>query len=144
MAPSASRRSASIFLVLSIVATVAAQAGVTDSLYINPLDAKLKRSVDAQNAKLPTMVAPTLRQEKVSAMNGVLTNTYTVIDKTGAELGPMRLEETQRPYIFPSICKAPDTGRMIREGVSFRYVYLGKDGKLGGQVLIIPADCQGQ
>lgn len=114
------------------------------ALYVNPLDAKLKRSLDAQNAKLPTMVAPTLRQEKLSAINGVLTYTYTVIDKTAAELAPMNLSVTQKPYIFPSICRAPDTGRMLRDGVSFRYFYLGKDGKMAGQIIIMPVDCVGQ
>ena len=113
-------------------------------LYVNPLDAKMKRGLDAQNAKLPTMVAPTLRQEKMSVMNGVLTNTYTVINKTAAELVKMNLSVTQRPYIFPDICKAPDTGRMLKDGVSFKYLYLGNDGKLAAQIIIMPVDCKGQ
>lgn len=135
-------RIAQRFALAAIVAApVLTQA---QGLYVNPLDAKMKRSVDTQNAKLPTMVAPTLRQEKVSVMNGVLTNTYTVINKTAAELTPMNLAVTQRPYIFPDICKAPDTGRILKEGVSFKYLYLGNDGKLAAQIIIMPADCKGQ
>lgn len=130
---------------IALLAILAAPSLVlAQALYVNPLDAKLKRVVDAQNARLPTMVAPTLRQERVSAVNGVVTYTYTVIDKTAAELAPMSLATTQRPYIFPDICKARDTGRMIKDGVSFKYLYLGKDSKLAAQIVIIPADCKGQ
>jgi len=130
-----------VFLLAPIVLPAMVHA---DTLYVNPLDARMKHSVDEQNARLPAMVAPTLRQEKVSAMNGVLTNTYTVINKTAAELAPMNLSVTNRPYIFPDICKAPDTGRMLRDGVSFKYLYLGNDGKLAAQIIIMPSDCKGQ
>lgn len=131
--------------VFALGATVAVPALTqAQNLYVNPLDAKMKKSLDAQNARLPTMVAPTLRQEKISVINGVLTNTYTVMDKTAAQLAPMNLAVTQRPYIFPDLCRAPDTGRLLREGLSFRYLYLGNDGKLAAQIIIIPADCKGQ
>jgi hypothetical protein len=87
------------------------------------------------------MVAPTLRQEKSTIFNGVMTNIYTEVTKTAYELAPMNLSVTQRPFIFPSICQTNDTGRMLREGYSFRYLYYGKDGKLAGQLIITPADC---
>ena len=87
------------------------------------------------------MVAPTLRQEKSTVRNGVMTNSYTEVSRTAHELAPMNLSVTQRPFIFPEICKTNDTGRMLREGYSFRYLYYGKDGKLAGQLIITPADC---
>ena len=89
------------------------------------------------------MVAPTLRQEKSSVFNGSITLAYTVINKTSSQVAAMNLEVTQRPYIFPSICSAPDTGRMLREGYTFRYLYMGNDGKLAAQILVLPADCAG-
>ena len=97
--------------------------------------------MERYNRNKPVMVAPTLRQEKSTYFNGVLTNVYTEVTRTAAELAPMNLSETQRPFIFPEICKTSDTGRMLREGSSFRYLYYGNDGKLAGQLIITPADC---
>lgn len=116
-------------------------SAVSQTLKTNPLDARLKPYVDRMNERLPTMVAPTLRQERVSVFNGVLTYTYTELSRSRSELNAMDLSSTQRPYIFPAICKAPDTGRMLRDGVSFRYLYYGKDGHLAGQLIFMPVDC---
>lgn len=107
----------------------------------NPLDAKAKQVIDRSNAKLPAMVAPTLRQERIAVYNGVVTYAYTVTTKTGAELAPMNLGATQRPYIFPALCQASDTGRMLREGYRFRYLYYGRDGKIAAQLIFLPSDC---
>lgn len=107
----------------------------------NPLDQKLKPYLERLNLRLPTMVAPTLRQEKSTVFNGVMTTIYTEVTRTASELSQMNLSVTQRPFIFPAICKTKDTGRMLHEGYSFRYLYYGNDGKLAGQLIITPADC---
>ena len=131
-----------VLLLLAITSTSALSLkAYSAGLVKNPLDAKLQPYVDRYNSKLPTMVAPTVRQDRISVFNGVLTYQYTEITKTGSELARMNLEVTQRPSIFPAICKAPDTGRMLKDGVSFRYLYVGKDGKLAAQLVFIPADC---
>jgi hypothetical protein len=67
---------------------------------------------------------------------------YTHLGLNAAQLRKMRLEVTQRPYIFPRICQEAETGRMLREGVSFRYIYLGNDDAVGGQLQISPTDCR--
>lgn len=108
----------------------------------NPLDQRLLPYLERYNKKLPTMVAPTLRQEKSTVFNGVMTITYTEVTRTAQELAPMNLSVTQRPFIYPSICRTNDTGRMLREGYSFRYLYYGKDGQLAGQLMIMPVDCE--
>lgn len=107
----------------------------------NAMDQKARPFLDRYNSQLPKMVAPTLRQERSSVRNGAISFTYTVINKTSGELAPMNLAVTQRPYIFPSICSAPDTGRMLREGFTFRYLYYGSDGKLAAQIVVLPSDC---
>lgn len=111
------------------------------ALVTNPLDLKAKPFIDRYNKGLPTMVAATLRQERSSVFNAAMTFAYTEVTKTAAQLAPMNLAVTQRPFIFPAICQAPDTGRMLREGYSFRYLYYGKDGKLAAQLVFLPADC---
>lgn len=126
------------FAILTILLSTGSFAA---DLVKNPLDVKLQKYADRYNATLPTMVAPTLRQDRLSVFNGVMTYQYTEVTKTGTELARMNLESTQRPYIFPAICKSSDTGRMMRDGVSFRYLYVGKDGKLGAQLVFIPSDC---
>jgi len=120
-----------------------ANSATVYALVANPLDQKLQSYLDRLNTRRPTMVAPTLRQEKSTVFNGVMTNIYTEVTKTAYELAPMNLSATQRPFIFPAICKTNDTGRMLREGYSFRYLYYGKDGNLAGQLIITPADCAG-
>lgn len=114
---------------------------LAQALVTNPLDQKLQPYLDRLNRGRPTMVAPTLRQEKSTVFNGVMTNIYTEVNRTAYELAPMNLSVTQRPLIFPAICQTNDTGRMLREGYSFRYLYYGKDRKLAGQLMIIPSDC---
>lgn len=120
-----------------------ANSATVHALVANPLDQKLQPYLDRLNTRRPTMVAPTLRQEKSTVFNGVMTNIYTEVTKTAYELARMNLSTTQRPFIFPAICKTNDTGRMLREGYSFRYLYYGKDGNLAGQLIITPADCAG-
>jgi hypothetical protein len=131
------------FLLPVFIASISlfSAASKSTEIFTNPLDAKYQRAIDRYNSKLPTMVAPSLRQERASLFNGVITYRYTSITKTSAELARMNLEDKQRPYIFPAICKAPDTGRMLREGASFRYLYFGKDGNMGAQLIFIPSDC---
>ena len=111
------------------------------SLGINPLDSKARQAIERNNTKLPAMVAPTLRQEQIAVHNGVVTYAYTVITKTAIELASMNLGATQRPYIFPAICQAGDTGRMLREGYRFRYLYFGRDGNIAAQLIFVPSDC---
>lgn len=105
------------------------------------LDKKLQPYVDESNSRLPAIVAPSVRQERDSVFNGVLTHSYTILAKTAAELIKSNLAATQRPLIFPSICNDPYTGRMLREGVTFRYMYFGKDGKPAAQLVFFPSDC---
>lgn len=114
---------------------------LAQALVTNPLDQKLQPYLDRLNRGRPTMVAPTLRQEKSTVFNGEMTNIYTEVSRTAYELAQMNLSVTQRPFIFPAICQTNDTGRMLREGYSFRYLYYGKDGKLAGQLIIGPSDC---
>jgi hypothetical protein len=135
------RSSTQLFLAACLVAT--SSKSPSTELVANPLDKKLSTYVDRYNEKLPAMVAPTLRQERISALNGVMTYSYTDVSRTGKQLTTLNLKITQRPYIFPAICKAPDTGRMLRDGVSFRYLYYGKDRQLAAQLVFMAADCAG-
>lgn len=125
------------------VVTCSAMCTLAHALIASPLDQKLQPYLARLNQRLPAMVAPTLRQEKSTVFNGVMTSIYTEVTRTAAELAQMNLSVTQRPFIFPAICQTNDTGRMLREGYSFRYLYYGKDGKLAGQLIITPADCAG-
>ena len=135
------RSSTHLFLAACLVA--ASSKSPSAELVTNPLDKKLSAYVDRYNEKLPTMVAPTLRQERISVFNGVMTYSYTDVSRTGKQLTTLNLEVAQRPYIFPAICKAPDTGRMLRDGVSFRYLYYGNDRQLAAQLVFVAADCAG-
>jgi len=88
------------------------------------------------------MVAKGLRQEKVQVSGSTVIYRYTHLGMSAAKLREMRLPVTQRPYIFPQICKEANTGRLLREGISFRYIYIGNDGGVGGELQISPSDCR--
>lgn len=133
--------SCTLRLAVATIVVFAPCAPIAQHLVANPWDSKLKPYVDRLNAGLPTMVARTLRQERVTVFNGVITYTYTDVSRTAAQMAQLNLKDTQRPYIFPAICKAPDTGKMLREGIAFRYLYAGKDGKLAAQLVFLGADC---
>lgn len=102
----------------------------------------LNEVVERENRSLPAMVAKQLRQERVEVNGLLLTYRYTHLGLSAAQLREMHLEVTQRPHILPRICQEADTGRMLREGVSFRYIYLGNDREVGGQLQISSADCR--
>jgi len=108
----------------------------------NSLDKKLQPYANNYNTKLPAMVAPGIRQDPVTVYNGVIAFNYVFISKTAGELASLNLETSQRSQLFPAICNASDTGRMLREGISFRYVYFGRDGKVAAQIIVMPSDCR--
>lgn len=126
---------------IAIVIAIGPAMAVAQQLVTNPLDMKAKPFIESYNKGLPTMVAPTLRQERSTVLNGTVTMAYTAVTKNAAELVAMNLAARQRPHIYPAICEAPDTGRMLREGYSFRYLYYGNDGKLGAQLVFLQSDC---
>lgn len=121
--------------VVALVVSGITQAWAVDQRRLNDV-------VERKNRSLPAMVANQLRQEKVEVIGSSVVYRFTHLGLNAAQLREMRLEVTQRPYIFPRICQEADTGRMLREGVSFQYVYLGNDGGVGGQIQISPSDCR--
>jgi hypothetical protein len=104
-------------------------------------NADLQRVADHSNRTMPRMVAPSLRQDRVEVTGMTLTYLYTHVALSASQLQAMRLSVTQRPHILPGLCAASDTGRMLREGTTFRYVYRGKDGGIGGELSISIRDC---
>jgi hypothetical protein len=127
--------------VLSALTVFDSSSSIAGDIKVNPLDKLLKPYADRQNTKLPTIVAENVRQERTTVFNGVISISYTILVKTAAELAPMNLGITQRKITLPLLCQASDTGRMLREGISFRYAYFGKDGRLASEFVVIPADC---
>jgi hypothetical protein len=109
---------------------------------LSPAD--LQRAADKSNGGLPRMVAANLRQEKITVSGMNLIYLYTHTTKTSGQLQPLNLSVSQRPYLFPEICTDSFTGRMLREGTTFQYVYRGTDGGVAGEVIINPADCNGR
>lgn len=103
--------------------------------------AELNRVAARSNQGLPRMVAKELRQELVEVAKMTLVYNYTHLTLDSGQLRGMRLEVTQRPFVLPSLCSDPDSGRMLREGVRFRYVYHGRDGRVGGELLLAQSDC---
>lgn len=124
------------------LAAAQGNAAAQSKIASNSVNSNLLSYIERYNKRLPSMVAPTLRQELTSAAKNEITFSYTEITKTALELAPLNLAITQRPYIFPSICQASDTGRMLSEGISFKYLYYGKDGKLAAQLIFQPNDCR--
>jgi hypothetical protein len=101
----------------------------------------LAAQAERMNHRLPKLVAPGMRMDRVEAIGLTLTYLYTLENLTARQLRAMRLEVTQRPDILPNLCTDRATGRMLREGVRFRYVYRGRDGAVGGDLTLTKADC---
>lgn len=115
---------------------------LTPAMTAAAVDAKALAQVATRaNQGLPKMIAGQLRMDRVETSGMTLTHLYTHVGKSAAQLRDMRLESTQRPYILPSLCADAATGRMLREGVRFRYVYRGSDGGVGGDLTLSKADC---
>ena len=103
--------------------------------------AELDRVAARSNQSLPRMVAKDLRQDPIEVFGMTLVYNYKHLTLDSGQLRGMRLEETQRPYVLPSLCADPDSGRMLREGVRFRYVYRGRDSRVGGEFLLSQLNC---
>lgn len=101
----------------------------------------LSRAAARANQGLPRMVANDLRQDRVYVTRMTLVYQYTHLSLDSGQLRRMRLEETQPAFILPQLCSASDTGRLLREGVRFRYVYLGRDGSVGGDLVLSMSNC---
>lgn len=121
-------------IVAVLAASCVAQAWAIDLHRLNEI-------IDHQNSNLPAMVAKDLRQERVRVSGSTVIYRYTHLSMSAARLRDLHLEVTQRPYIYPRICQDAATGRMLREGISFRYVYVGNDGGVGGELQVKPSDC---
>lgn len=118
-------------------------ASAAFSLPSAALDAQGIASVVArQNEYLPRMVAKDLRQERLESSGMTLIYQYTHLSMDSAQLRAMNLAVTQRPYILPGLCSAPDTSRTLREGVRYRYIYRGRDGVIASDFVFSQADCQ--
>ena len=118
----------------SLLATSVAHAQITGN--------QLKVVADRYNQSLPRMVAPTLRQEKLQVDGMVFTYVYTDTNRTGKQMNAANLVANVTNDVFPEICRAPDTGRMLREGVTYRYVYFGNDRVVGAELIVRIGDCK--
>ena len=103
--------------------------------------AELNHVAARGNQGLPRMVGKDLRQEPIEVSGMTLVYNYRHLKLDSGQLRGMRLKVTQRPHVLPSLCGDPDSGRMLREGVRFRYVYRGRDGRVGGELVLAQADC---
>ena len=101
----------------------------------------LRSAVARLNQGLPRMVAKDLRQEVAYVQGMTLIFNYTHLSLTSSDLRRMNLAQTQLPYILPGLCSAADTGRMLREGIQFRYVYTARDGGVGADFVLAKSDC---
>ena len=122
-------------LLASLLSTTAYPAAAIDTRDLN-------RVADRGNQGLPRMVATNLRQERIEVDGMTVVYLYTHLALDSTQLRELRLEATQRPFILPQLCAASDTGRMLREGVKFRYVYRGRDGAVGGDLVVAQSDCR--
>jgi hypothetical protein len=111
----------------------------TSGAVVSPQDLSLVAS--RLNQSLPKGVAKDLRQDMIKANGMALYYYFTHLTLTGNQLKQMHLESSQRPNIIPQICSDPTTSRLLREGVAFHYIYRGRDGAVGGEVLALPTDC---
>ena len=102
LVPFAIRRVSRVSFAIFAVLTHASSLALTES--------DLQQAADRSNVRLPRMVAPNLRQERVAVNGRELTYSYTHLTQTAAQLQSMQLSTTQRPYIFPEICTG-DTGQ---------------------------------
>lgn len=105
-------------------------------------DKQLRAVADRYNQSLPRMVAPTLRQEKVQVDGMVFTYVFTDTNRSGKQMKAANLLAGVTKDIFPEICQAPDTGRVLREGVTYRYVYFGNDRAIGAELVVRTGDCK--
>ena len=103
------------------------------------IDERLSTIVDRSNADFPKMVGPNIRQEKARYGDRTLTYSYTHLTLTATETA--KLDLNRRSHLVPVSCQDPFTRRLLREGISLRYLYFGRDGKVAGDVLVQKRDC---
>lgn len=101
----------------------------------------LGQAAERSNRHLPRMVAKDLRQERIEVSGATLVYGYTHLTLDAQGLSAMNLGASQRPYIVPGLCSAPDTAQMLKEGARFRYVYRDKNGRVGGELTLTKSDC---
>lgn len=104
--------------------------------------AELSRVASRYNVDLPREVAADVRQERVQAVGMTLTFAYTFLSHSASQVRRSNFAENRRAALVPGLCGAPDTGRMLREGTTFRYVYYGSDGQVGAKLDVSASACR--
>jgi len=105
---------------------------------------QLMQVAERYNQQLPRMVAKNVREERMTVEAMTLVYTYRHLVRTEQGFRSTDLAATQRADILPKLCGDRDTGRRLREGVTFRYRYLSVEGAVVGVVELADRDCRGR
>lgn len=124
-----------------LMALLITVGGVVSVHAKGPTTADLEKLIGRQNESLPRVIAPDVRQEKVSVSGLTLINRYTMLSATRNQLMKSNFENVQRRDTTSSVCKDPFTSRILRDGVSFRYMHYDKDNFLGSDFTVSLRDC---
>ena len=114
-------------------AAFAAIAGIALPVYAVS-HGQLRQVAERYDQQLPRMVARNVQEERLAVEALTLVYTYWHLALPEHSFRSRNLAATQRADTLPKLCADRHTGRMLREGVTFRYRYLSVEGAVVGVV----------
>ena len=100
----------------------------------------LESTVNKLNQSLPKKVSSTIRQETSLAGHNMITHRYTILNMSTGQLSIKISNDAAQ--ITRTNCSDSEVARLLKMGISIKFLYYGNDGGLGGTVIVNSRKCR--
>jgi len=104
-------------------------------------DERLFEIVERINSKLPMMLDKDLRYDSSDYYNSAWSNLYTLVNYSADEIIKEEFKATQHKSLIKRNCTIKTTELFLKNGISLRFIYRGKNGKHIVDIILKPEDC---
>ena len=109
---------------------------------VKQMEAMLVKVSEYMNKRMPELVNPETRLDRVSAEPGPhFSYHYTLLDSNGADIDKASFMANLRPKLKTSVCTKPEVRNFLNHGVTVIYSYRGKDNAPIGTAEFAPNTC---
>jgi len=105
------------------------------------LEAILLKTSTQLNRQLPMMVDEETRLDLTIATGMTLTYKFTMINHMADEYDKYEFYNQMKNFLVKNQCSQENTKIMLRAGVSYNYLYFGKNGNILTTIKVTRADC---
>ena len=105
------------------------------------INALLIKTSKGLNAQLPMMVDEETRLDVTMVLGKQLNYKYTFVNLKAEDIDNSLLQSNMEPLLKNNLCSNDSMKLLLKNGVSYNYLYSGKNGNLIGTITIDAAKC---